>query len=362
VIDVARPSAPTDLIVARAAASEARIARLCIGLTWTTCATDEGLGLAMSPGVPSRVLPWPGTVAGRQIGDVAGWLSSWNPFEATVGLAAANAVINTSSNPLMARATALAPGNLAVFEHFRPRLAGRKVVVIGRYPGLDRVLKGLDVTVIERQPAEGDLPDTAAELIVPDADWVFLTATTLINKTFHRLAALSREAVTVLMGPSTPWLAEWADFGIDFLAGVRVVDQAKAEQIAAEGGGTRLFEGGVQYAVADVGHPRMEATKAEIATTVARRDALKAEMTAWHEGDNAGRFPQGAVLSETDAELSRLDTRFKRMWDARNGCSSACRRLACGVQVAPCAARTGQRQRVRPRDRAGGCRIPDVTR
>lgn len=252
-IDTERASSPTDLILARAAASEARIARLCIGLTWTTCATDEGLGLAMSPGIPSRVLPWPGTVAGRAVGEVAGWLPSWNPFEATVGLAAANAAINVAANPVMAAAEVLAPGNLAVFEHFRPRLEGRKVVVIGRYPGLDRVLEGLDVTVIERQPAEGDLPDTAAELIVPQADWVFLTATTLINKTFHRLAALSREAVTVLMGPSTPWLAEWAAFGVDFLAGVKVVDRARAEQIAAEGGGTRLFEGGVRYAIADIG-------------------------------------------------------------------------------------------------------------
>lgn len=318
-IDIERASAPTDLIVARAAASDARIARLCIGLTWTTCAAGEGLGLAMSPGVASRVLPWPGTVAGRQVSEVAGWLSSWNPFEATVGLAAANAVINASGNPVMARANALAPGNLAVFEHFRPRLERRRVVVIGRYPGLDRVLKGLDVTVIERQPAEGDLPDTAAELIVPDADWVFLTATTLINKTFHRLAALSRDAVTVLMGPSMPWLAEWADFGIDFLAGVTVIDPAKTEQIAAEGGGTRLFEGGVQYAVADIGWARMEATKAEIAATVARREALKAEMTAWHDSGKAGRFPEGATLVETDAKLSRLDARFKRMWDARDG-------------------------------------------
>lgn len=318
-IDIARASAPTDLILARAAASEARIARMCIGLTWTTCSTGEGLGLAMSPGVPSRVLPWPGTVAERPVGEVAGWLSSWNPFEATVGLAAANAVINSSGNPVMAGANALAPGNLAVFEHFRPRLDGRKVVVIGRYPGLDRVLKGLDVTVIERQPAEGDLPDTAAELVVPDADWVFLTATTLINKTFHRLAALSREAVTVLMGPSMPWLAEWAEFGIDFLAGVTVIDPAKTEQIAAEGGGTRLFEGGVQYAVADIGQVRMAAAKAEIANRVARREALKAEMASWHDSGNAGRFPHGAELVDIDAKLSRLDTRFKRMWDARNG-------------------------------------------
>ena len=125
-------------------------------------------------------------------------------------------------------------------------------MVVGRYPGLDTMLAGLDVTVLERDPGDGDLPDLAAEYILPHADWVFLTATSLMNKTFPRLAELSRGAVTVLMGPSTPWLQEWREFGVDILAGVQVNDEAKAWQIALEGGGTRLFDGGVRYAVADL--------------------------------------------------------------------------------------------------------------
>jgi uncharacterized protein len=297
------------------------IDHLCLGLTWTCCRTAHGTGFAQSPGSASRVLSFPGTVAGRGTREVAAWLKSWDPFEATVGLAAANATINTSANRLMMHATRLtgaAPANLAVFEYFRPRLERRKVVIIGRYPGLDTVLEGLDVTVLERQPGNGDLPDPAAEYLLPQADWVFMTATTLINKTFPRLSELAAEAVTVLMGPSTPWLDGFADHGIDFLAGVVPVDIGKAFTIASEGGGTRLFGEGVTYAVADVGAARLAGLKAEIAGTAAKRAALQQAMSAWYEKDKCVRFPEYAELERLTATLSRLDLAYKRQWDARN--------------------------------------------
>ena len=151
----------------------------------------------------------------------------------------------------MANSTPLAGGgNLAVFEHFAPQLKNRRVVVIGRYPGLEAYAGALDLTVLERQQTEGDLPDPACEYLLPQADWVFLTASSLANKTFPRLAELSRRATTVLMGPGTPWLADFADFGIDYLAGVDVTDSTQLRRTVAEGGGTRLFEGGVRYRLA----------------------------------------------------------------------------------------------------------------
>lgn len=237
----------------------AHIRHFQMGLTWSTCRVVRGatetLGLAMSPMERTRLLAWPGTIAGQPVQNLLPRLSSWNPFDTTLALSACNAVINSPANPLMADAQLIPPTaqpNLAVFAWFRPQLTGKKVVVIGRYPQLDQVLKGLDYVVLERQPQTDDLPDTAAETVIPEADWVFITATSLINKTFTRLAELSRHAVSVLIGPSTPWLPQFADFGIDYLAGVHLHDLDIAQQIAAEGGGVRLFEGGVRYAVAEL--------------------------------------------------------------------------------------------------------------
>ena len=233
-----------------------------MGLIWTLCRGPEGTGLAMTPPAAPRTLPWAGTLGGRPLAELAGWLRRFAPHEASIGLAAVNAAINTPANPALANAVPVsgaAPGNLAVFSHFRPRLTGRRVVVIGRYPGLDALLDGLDATVLERQLGPGDLPDPACEYLLPEADWVFLTASSLANKTFPRLAELSRHATTVLMGPGTPWLPALAAFGIDHLAGVTIDDDTRLRRTVAEGGGTRLFEGPVTYRVAEL-HARRELT------------------------------------------------------------------------------------------------------
>ena len=172
-------------------------------------------------------------------------------------MAAINAALNPGS-PLAARAFAIAPGasaNLAVFSHFATQVAGQRVTVVGRYPGLDGLDLGWDLTVLERNPGHGDLPDPAAEFCLAEADWVFLTATSLVNKTFPRLAELSRDATLVLMGPTTPWLGALRDWGVDYLAGVRVVAPTALRQTIAEGGGTRIFDTGVEYAVADLRTP-----------------------------------------------------------------------------------------------------------
>ncbi len=72
----------------------------------------------------------------------------------------------------------------------------------------------------------------------------------LANKTLPGLLALATQAQVVLMGPSLPWLSEWAEFGVDYLAGIRVNDAQLLRTIVAEGGGTRIFDQAVNYCVA----------------------------------------------------------------------------------------------------------------
>ncbi|WP_267383738.1 DUF364 domain-containing protein [Cyanobacterium sp. uoEpiScrs1] len=228
------------------------IQEVIIGLTWTICHGKE-IGLCMSPALPTRTLSWPGTLVNRSVADIAPWLQSWDSYQATIGMAAINAVINSQSNlqemsqPIISSGSA----NLAVFEHFLPKLRGKRVSIIGRYPGLDRYENEMEINVIELKPGPGDFPAPASEYLLPKSDWVFLTGTSIPNKTFPRLVELSRNAKLVLMGPTVPWLAELAEFGIDYLAGVTVVDPQALRQTVAEGGGVRIFETGVQYRLYD---------------------------------------------------------------------------------------------------------------
>ncbi|BCG66041.1 MAG: hypothetical protein methR_P3917 [Methyloprofundus sp.] len=145
--------------------------------------------------------------------------------------------------------------NLAVFDYFFPKIKDQKIVVIGHYPGIERYYQQYKLKVIERQPVDRDYPDSAAEFLIPEADWVFITGTSIANKTFPRLMQLASQAKTVLMGPSTPWLPELAEFGVDYLVGVDVIDHNRLFQTAAEGGGVRIFDQAVRYKVVDLSKP-----------------------------------------------------------------------------------------------------------
>jgi uncharacterized protein (DUF4213/DUF364 family) len=181
---------------------------------------------------------------------MASWIRSFDDCEATVGCAVINAVVNDETNPCLPRAQPienLAPPHLRVFAHFSAETRDASVVVVGQYPGLEDLWRDRKYTCIERRSAPGSLPDTAAEYVLPRADWVFLTGSAIANKTLPRLLELSRQATVVLMGPSVPWLAEWGDYGVSRLAGVAVRDEDKLWQVAAEGGGTRIFDEAVEY-------------------------------------------------------------------------------------------------------------------
>jgi len=300
---------------------DARIEDLILGLTWTYC-RSEGVGLAMGPEQANRTLPWSGTLRGRPLTEVAHWIRSWDPIEAATAMAAINSSLNYR-NPLQAQATPIVPqgvpANLSVFEHFLPQLHGKKVTVVGRYPGLDRYRDCCDMTVLERRPQADDLPDQACEYVLPESEWVFMSATTLSNKTFPRLAELARDSQLVLMGPTVPWLNELVDFGVDYLAGVVVRDEERLKQTVAEGGGTRIFETGVEYRVVDLREVEMQWQRLAIEDLVARREQLRLAMEQWYDQHSINvRYPRWQELTTIDDELSMLDSRFKMLWDDRN--------------------------------------------
>lgn len=251
-------SSATDLyqLLCQRAALPARVQSVLLGLNWTVAqlqpehSSAASCGLCFSPVDVPRVLDWPGTLCERPAGELVQWINRWEPCQAAVGTAVINALINADS-PALQQSVSLDnsyPAHLQVFGHFAPQLAGSRVVVIGRYPGLESCFgPDVDLTCIERRPRDRDLPDPAVEFVLPSADWVFVTASSIANKTLPRLLELSRNARVVLMGPSLPWLTEWADFGVSYLAGVEVADPEYLLRVAAEGGGTRIFGRAVQY-------------------------------------------------------------------------------------------------------------------
>lgn len=243
-----------QLMLNRADRVQGRLQQLALGLSWSLAelrvdADPVARGLCFSPRGASRDLPWPGTLTGCLSRELTPWLLRWEPAAAVVGATVVNALINHQS-ALPARAQPLAcewAPQLAVFEHFAPQLTDANVVIVGRYPGLDRFQSRFSFQCLERQPGPGDLPDAAANWLLPKADWVFITASSIANKTLPHLLSLCQQARVVLMGPSLPWLEEWGDFGVDYLAGVQITEPQQLWDVVLQAGGTQLFANGLHY-------------------------------------------------------------------------------------------------------------------
>jgi len=317
---MAHPREIYDLLLDKTRSPET-IQEILIGLTWTLARVGDSSGLAMSPHSQTRTLPWSGTLVGKSLAELSPWIRSWNSYEAVVAMAAINAKLNQNNAALVAQSVVLDTpqfANLAVFEHFLPRLLGKKVMIVGRYPHLEQYAKQFNFHVLERNPTGDDLPDPACEYLLPEAEWVFLTASSIPNKTFPRLVELSQNAHIVLIGPTAPWLTELADFGIEFLAAVDIATPDKLRQTVAEGGGVRIFENGARYHIFDLKQGELITLKQRIAEVAQRRQYLKDKIETWSQTPK-GRCPYLTELDGVDKELSELDSRYKRLWDARHG-------------------------------------------
>lgn len=236
--------------------------RVLLGLNWSLLQLigpemdiqadrSQLCGICFSPSQIQRTNSWSGRLHEYSVNELASWILEWDPAAAVIGALAVNVAINGKSS-LIEKAVPIEIGkypHLSVFDYFRPKLAGKKVAVIGHYPNLEPFPEATQWHCIERNPRFGDLPDIAAEFVLPESDWVFITASSIVNKTLPGLLRLSAKAKVVLMGPSLPWMASWKDFGVDYLAGIEVMDLNSLWQIAAEGGGTRIFENSVRYRV-----------------------------------------------------------------------------------------------------------------
>lgn len=223
---------------------EITVQECIVGLHWILI-QSQATGLAMTPREGRPRIKLAGEIRGMPVRELAGYAKSWDFFEASLGLAAINSVLNTPEQVanLCGRTLSNQP-QVNAFTYFQERVKGKKVAVIGHFPDLETLAGLCRLTILERRPRDGDLPDPACEYILPEQDYVFITATTLANKTLPRLLQLCRSARVILVGPTTPMAPLMFSHGIDFLAGTVVVDPVKVRQVVQEGGTQEIFARG----------------------------------------------------------------------------------------------------------------------
>lgn len=224
------------------------------GASWAAIAAGgpkaaaAGAGVAMRMGGPGRPATVPENPAGMGLRELAEAVLSWNPRDACLGAAAVNAWYNAPTTVKATYGASVASGGGAdPFLHYRDYAAGRRVASVGHFGALDRLIAPVcDLAVLERDPAEGDYPDAAAEYLLPEMELVFITGSAVANRTLPRLLELCRGAAVVLVGPSVPLAPVLFDFGVSALCGSLFPDPAECLAIAEEGAHGRMVKAGIK--------------------------------------------------------------------------------------------------------------------
>lgn len=200
------------------------VRRVVIGLHWVAVESRH-VGLAHTFRPPGKYeVADSGSLLGGSALALARRALSWNPLEASLGLAALNSLIQAEGHP----------GN--VFEYLPQLAAGRRVTVIGRFPFNDAIRDVAEQGwFLEMEPRRDELPPAAAEVVIPQSDLLVVSATALINHTMPRLLELARDAHTIVLGPSTPMSEVLFRHGADVLAGIYVTDPDTLFDSVAQG-------------------------------------------------------------------------------------------------------------------------------
>ena len=201
--------------------SDAVVTETLMGECWTAVETGTHFGMAMTTPVDTAPRLLDGDPTGMPLPELARAAKSWNLTEAGFGMAAINAFYNTKE-----RLDAL--GAYEPFDKYCTDgvdLEGKHIAVVGHLNMPKSVYEqAASVRILERSPRPGDYPDSACDWLIPQCDVVIMTASTLVNKTLPHLLELSRNAYTILAGPSCPMCPELLDFGIDRIAGLVITD------------------------------------------------------------------------------------------------------------------------------------------
>lgn len=168
-----------------------------------------------------------GSLTGKSALELAEYARSDNPLEASIGMAAINSLIDVDEARCVEE---------NAFDILAREGMDKKIAIVGHFPWVPKLRAVVrKLWVIEQRPEEGDLPAEAAESILPQADVVGITGTSFINHTAEKLLELSKNSFTIMVGPTSPLSSVLFDYGVDVIAGVKVVEPEKVIRSINEG-------------------------------------------------------------------------------------------------------------------------------
>jgi hypothetical protein len=232
-----------------------RVLEAFAGASHSIVVTEAGIGTVMTLDATGQSPILPADLKGYFLRDVARAILSWNAVDAALGGAALNAYYNSPpvlrkhfgyEMPAAAAGPTTAPADGTVpttapaadpFARYAELARGKQVASIGHFASVERHIDPVAASlfIIEEHQREGDYPAAAAEFILPRMDMVFITGSTLANKTLPRLLELSRHAFVVLVGPSTCMAPLLFDYGVNVVSGTLYTDREGCLSMVRQG-------------------------------------------------------------------------------------------------------------------------------
>jgi uncharacterized protein (DUF4213/DUF364 family) len=227
---------------------DAPVHNVRVGAFWTAVVVekpDEGLccGLASTSGEDKAhhhgrpLVRHAGHLLKRSGLELAALARSDSQMERAIGLAAINALLPRDESAWV---------ELNAEHVIRERGSGKNVVIVGHFPFIPRLRHHVGrLWVLELRPmGPDDLPADRAPDIIPQADVVAITSTTLINGTFDGLISLCRsDAFVLMLGATTPLSPLLFDYRADVISGTVVDDIDRVLRGVSQGATFRQIRG-----------------------------------------------------------------------------------------------------------------------
>jgi len=177
-----------------------------------------------------------GTLLEKAALGIAQMAYSSSLLEAAIGMAAINSLLEVDEG----NCVDLNAGDLVAEKG-----KGKKVALIGHFPFVPRLRQVVnELWVIEQRPREGDLADSEAANLVPQADVIGITGMAFSNHTIEGLLGLCRsEAYVIILGPTTPLSPVLFHHGVDAISGTKVVDPEVVLRGVSQGATFRQLKG-----------------------------------------------------------------------------------------------------------------------
>lgn len=218
---------------------DASIRSILVGSHWTVvCSRNCGMASTLmdnSPHAHSQVRDV-GRLHTKTARELAEYARSDNLLEASIGVAAINSLFEINESKAV---------EINAVEVLIQHGCGKNVALVGHFPFIPKLRLAVgQLWVIEQRPVGDEYTTEDAIDLIPKANVVAITSSSLINHTLDGLLSLCQpDALVMMLGPSTPLSPVLFAHGVSILSGSRVVDESAVLRTVGQGANFQQVEG-----------------------------------------------------------------------------------------------------------------------